>query len=249
MEKAGTEKKCSLTMVLMGLAVAVGPALAGYFISQGITNFKNSGRALTVKGLYAEEVKADHAIWDLNFVVSSDELPQAQAKSQEDSQKIMKFLLEQGLAKEDIFLGRMSVRDAKAPKYYMQEQKGDRFVIESSIRVATNNVDLVMASLNKIPNLIKEGVLIDSGEPYGANPAFFYKKFEERRPEMFTKAVKSAQEMAYKFTGDTHTKLGHILQASQGTFEIRSSNQTDEDHKKSPFKSIRLVTTITFALE
>lgn len=248
MEKQTTEKKCTMKTVVIGLALAMGPALAGFFISQGITDFKNSGRSITVKGLYEEEVKADRAIWDLSFVASSEDFQQVQQKSAEDSKKVQAFLIEQGFKPEELSLGLTKVKDSKTRDY--GGEKGDRYVIETSVRVTTKNVDLIIESLNKISTLIKEGIIIDGGESYRANPAYFYEKFEDRRSEMYTKAIESAKKMAYKFTGDTGTKLGRIINASQGNFEINGLNQTDEhDHKKSPFKRIRLVTTMTFAIE
>lgn len=241
------DKKGFFKNIASALAFAIGPALAGFFIGQGITNFKNSGRTVTVKGLHEEAVKADRAVWDLSFVTSADVFADALDKSTSDTEKVRAFLLKQGFQEGEISLGKTKVKDAKTREY--GEQKGDRYIIESSLRVTTQNVDGVVMAVNQVPDLIKDGVLVDAGDTYQTNPSYFYDQFEERRPEMYTKAIESAKKMGAQFASETGTQLGRILNGSQGKFEFYGLNQADEfDHKKSPLKRIRLVTALTFEL-
>ena len=59
-------KKLTVPAMLLGLSVALGPTLAGYFIYKGITDFKMADRYVTVKGLVEKIVKSDSVTWSLN---------------------------------------------------------------------------------------------------------------------------------------------------------------------------------------
>ena len=52
---------------IMGLPVAVGLALAGWFVAQAATTLRGADRVVEVKGLAEREVPADLALWSLAY--------------------------------------------------------------------------------------------------------------------------------------------------------------------------------------
>lgn len=64
------------------------------------------------------------------------------------------------------------------------------------------------------------------------------------KPEMIAEATKNAREAAEKFAKDSHSKVGKIKTASQGSFSI-----TDSDATTPQIKNVRVVTTITYLLD
>lgn len=54
--------------VLRPAILALGIVIAGLLIGGGFARSRNTGRYVTVKGIYEREVKADLAIWPLRIV-------------------------------------------------------------------------------------------------------------------------------------------------------------------------------------
>ena len=56
--------------------IAAGLALCGLFVEFGIHQLANKDRAVTVKGLSMQDVKADHVVWPLSFSIDGNNLPE-----------------------------------------------------------------------------------------------------------------------------------------------------------------------------
>ena len=82
----------ALPKILFGLSIAIGPALAGYFIGTAIHKFKLDDRAVTVKGLVEKEVKANLGIWKIGYSVADDALSTIEQKLSQDQKAILDFL-------------------------------------------------------------------------------------------------------------------------------------------------------------
>jgi hypothetical protein len=76
---------------VLGLCIAMGPAIAGFFIYKGIIEAKASDRYVTVKGLVERVEKADRGTWELAFKVSGNDLAQIYQKLTHDSELVQNF--------------------------------------------------------------------------------------------------------------------------------------------------------------
>src|SRR5262249_19594629 len=82
---------------LVGAALlALGTALAGWWIGQGFREGRAADRYAAVKGLAEREVVADLALWPIRFVVTDNDLAKAQKDISEDTQRLMSFLARTG---------------------------------------------------------------------------------------------------------------------------------------------------------
>jgi len=238
--------RTSITLVVCGLSIALGPGFGGYFIGKAIERFKTHDRTVVVKGLSEREVKSDLSVWTLSFKASGDDLTTLDEKMDQDSQMIMKFLKSQGFKDEEIKSEGVSVKDKLASEYE-NGKVHSRYITKSSITVRTGDVDLVTKAMSELGQLIKEGVII-SGEPH-----FYYTKFTDLRPGMIAEATKTARQSALQFANDSGAKVGYIRSANQGVFSISGKNSqgegADYNEIRSVEKKIRVVSTITFSLE
>jgi hypothetical protein len=76
----------------LGLFLAVGLALGGYFIGNGLFQARATQRFVTVKGLSEREVPADLAIWPIVFTVSANDLGSLQQGIDSSAAEITEFL-------------------------------------------------------------------------------------------------------------------------------------------------------------
>jgi hypothetical protein len=85
-----------------GLFVAVGIALAGWFVGHGFLAGRTVDRFVTVKGLAERDVKADVALWPLRFIATADDLDIARAGIDRSKQAILSFLGANGIGANQV---------------------------------------------------------------------------------------------------------------------------------------------------
>ncbi|MCF0175103.1 MAG: SIMPL domain-containing protein, partial [Bacteroidales bacterium] len=91
--------------------------------------------------------------------------------------------------------------------------------------------------------LLKKGVavIIDN---YEYSTIYEYTELNSIKPEMIAEATKNARLAAEKFAEDSGSKVGKIMNASQGQFSIENRDPY------TPFiKKIRVVTSMTYSIE
>ena len=131
-----------------------------------------------------------------------------------------------------------SISDLEA-REWGEDQNNFRYIVTTTITVATNKVREGTKASLKQPELLKQGVAIDS-----SNPQYEDASFQQMKPEMMAEAIKNAQKTAEQFAEASNARLGEIQTAGQGQFEIDNRDQNTPYIKK-----LRVVTTITYSLK
>jgi hypothetical protein len=233
-----TKKRMKENRVIASALVAVGIAVLGLFVKAGIDNFANKDRKVTVKGLAEREVPADKVTWSIGTKVTGNDLPLLYENINMQTDKIKRFLRQNGLDEKEITVNPPSISDLEA-REWGDNQKNFRYIVTTTITVATNKVQEVNKAIFKQAELLKQGVAIDS-----SNPQYEYASFQQMKPEMMAEAIKNAQKTAEQFAEASNCDLGPIQTAGQGQFEIE-----DRDQNTPYIKKLRVVTTITYSLK
>ena len=218
--------------------IALGIVCLGWFIKAGIDNFTEKDRKVTVKGLAEREVPADKVTWSIGTKVTGNDLPQLYESISYQTQKIKNFLLKYGLPEKEITVNPPSITDLEA-REWGDNRRDFRYIVNTTITVATNKVEEVNKAISKQAELLKQGVAL--GENY---PQYEYASFQQMKPEMMAEAIKNAQKTADQFAEASNSSLGRILTADQGQFSI------DNRDENTPYiKKLRVVTTVTYSLK
>jgi hypothetical protein len=77
---------------LVGIPVALGLALAGWFVGNAIFRARATERYVTVKGFAEREVRADLALWPVVFTVTAPDLATLQRRIDESAARVDAFL-------------------------------------------------------------------------------------------------------------------------------------------------------------
>ena len=152
--------------------------------------------------------------------------------------KIRTFLKQNGLDDKEITVNPPSVSDLEA-REWGDNNKNFRYIISTTITVATSKVEQVNKTIFRQAELLKQGVAIDD-----SNPQYEYASFQQMKPEMMAEAIRNAQKTAEQFAEASSARLGGIQTAGQGQFEIE-----DRDQNTPYIKKLRVVTTITYSLK
>ncbi len=241
-------------IVVLFFAIAIGNALAGWFISNGIYQWRSGDRYVSVKGIAEQQAKADLAIWDIGYKITGDDLAQITAESLKNQKIIVSFLTQNNFAPGEIESQNIEVLDQYAREYTSNKPQ-HRYIITGSVMLRTPKVDLVHQVSQLNATLIQQGVVLMNKNDYLPNPRYFFTKLDEIRPPMLEQATKSARSVAEQFATNSGCQLGPIRRASQGVFQILNINSNagqnygaDNDQIGSINKIVRIVISIDYML-
>ncbi|MCC7967919.1 SIMPL domain-containing protein, partial [Escherichia coli] len=128
--------------------------------------------------------------------------------------------------------------------YLKDDPTMPRYNADGSVTIKTHNVaavEKVVAKLNEL-QVATEGAIAESKVAYRFNG------IGALRAEMIAAATKDARNAALQFATDSGSQVGSISDASQGVFQIFASG-SDEDDPTAINKTVRVVTTVTYALQ
>jgi hypothetical protein len=215
--------------VFISIAIVIF-ALIFFLAARG---FSNQGSYVEVKGLSEKIVKADTAIWTMNFEVKSNNVDALYADIEKNITTIKTFLKEKGFEDAEINVAPVNI--------YQDTYKDATFRYNSTnqLSVYTKKVDQVKAASKETLLLIKQGVAMNQN-----SVEFQLSDINSIKPEMLAEAVKNAKETATQIASGSGTSLGGISRGNQGVFDI-----TDKDPGSPEYKKIRLVSTLRFILK
>ena len=231
------------------IIVSAALAFTGFKIFEGLKYFRSFDRFVTVKGLATKDMKADLAVWSVNFTVTGDDLATAQTQLEANREKVTAFLKSNGLSEGNIRIQNIQVADKQAQTYSSNGgESGPRYVLSQALIARTNDIEAMAKASQNVSQLIKEGVVL--GQPNGGyNPApqYMFTKLNDVKPSMIAEATKNARDSAEQFAKDSQQKVGQIRSANQGVFEIlpRDPNIVETE---TPDKTVRVVTTVEYYL-
>lgn len=222
--------------------ISIGVILLGVMIKSGINDFKNKDRVVSVKGLAEIEVPADKVVWPLVYKDIGNDPVLLYTNMEQKNSAIVKFLENNGIAKEEISIAPPEVIDMQAERY-ADRNTLYRYNATSVITVISKNVDKVRKLMSEQAELLKQGIAITGGD-YRYNVVYEFTGLNAIKPQMIEEATKNARAAAEKFATDSDSSLGKIRNASQGQFTI-----SDRDANTPYIKSIRVVTTVNYYLK
>lgn len=223
------------------LVVALGIALGGFFIGNGIIQFKKLDRVVDVKGLSERIVDANEARWSLTYNVASDNMADLNKKINDIQKTTLAFLEAEGFSKDELTKDAGNITDKEAQEY--GERKGARFVARGSFVVTSKKIDKLVAASQKTDELLSKGVALS-----GSRVSYYFTDLNAIKPQMLEEATKNAKAAAQSFAANAGAKVGDIKNADQGLFSIGSPiNEYDSD--SSLKKKVRVVSRVVFYLD
>jgi uncharacterized protein len=222
--------------------IALGLAIGGFFIGNGIITFKKLDRIVEVKGLAEKIVDANEARWSINFNLASDSMSDLNKRMVDTQKIIMDFLLAEGFTKEEIQKDSVGITD-KVAQEYGGGTKGPRYVARGSFVVSSNKIDKLLQASQKTDELLSKGVALTGGRI-----SYYFTDLNAIKPKMLEEATRNAREAAQSFAVNAGAKVGDIKNASQGLFSI-GSPISEWDSESSLKKKVRVVSQVIFYLE
>lgn len=227
--------------IVSAAILAASIVIFGVLVYCSMNSFANKDRKVTVKGLSEMEVEANLASWPIETTETGDNMSLVYQNSARTNQKIVDFLKANGVTDNEIIYGTPEVTDMLANRYG-SERVPYNYRLRSVLTVKSTDVDKVRSLIARQGELLEQGIAITSS--YSNQISFDYTSFTDIKPVMMEEAIANARKTADQFASTSGSRLGKILNASQGQFTMSSLDENTPHIIK-----LRVITTITYSLE
>ena len=220
--------------------ISAGLIIGGFVLGDGLVRMKAAERTVTVRGLAEREVTADLATWTLSFASTATNLQSAQASTDNDAVAVREFFERMGFPAEALTPAGINVSNYtdNGPVFYTVRQR---------IVLRTEDIDRAQRAVRNQAELVRNGVVLEDG----SGISYTFTGLNSIKPAMVAEATKDARASAEQFAQDSGADVGGIRKATQGYFSIeaRDGEAGGWGVGDTPFKKVRVVTTVDFALD
>ncbi len=186
-------------------------------------------------------VPASIAIWTLSYSATDDQLAELDRKLAEGATLVKEFLKAAGFQETDIALQPPSLRDHSMESRDKDAQApAARFSASQSVLLRTKMVQSVKAAVSATSTLMRQGLILGTV----SEPRFFFEDLNSVKPGMIEEATKNAHVAGDQFARDSNTRLGKLLNATQGRFQI-----DDRDAATPERKIVRVVVEVEYEID
>lgn len=235
-----------IAALLLGLCIALGLTLAGFFVARAVESAKRFERFVTVKGLSERDVAADLAIWPIRFNVAANDLKALQDQIGVSRNAVRQFLTAAGFKDEEISTTPPQISDtqtASRGEFEASKPQPLRYSAAITMLLRSTRVEDVRKAMETSDRLVESGVALGGGE-YSSRAEFLFTGINEIKPGMIEEATVNARKVAEKFAKDSNSRVGNIRRATQGAVEVN-----DRDSSSPHRKLVRIVTTVDYFLD
>lgn len=242
-------KKRTLIALSGQLLVACTIIIATLILTNTFKQIKFGNGKIDVKGCAEREIISDFVKLESSISTTAGTLLEAYEQLEKDQEILQKYLKEQSIPSKDI-----AFSSIKTCSVYEQNQKGfstnkiESYQLYQDFIITSTDVPLVTKLSQDITSLIKDGLSITSFPP-----SYFYLKIDELKITMLDEASKNAYQRAEALVAQSGAKVGRLISAHQGVFQITPASSTSvsdygENDTSSIAKRIKAVVTMEYEI-
>jgi len=225
--------------------LALGVVAGGYLLGDGLRRAKSADRSVTVRGLAEKNVTADLATWTIAYSATGTDLPTVRADIDASTQALRAYFAQMGFKPSEL-----SPIGAGVSQY--MNNGINNITITQRMLLRTTDIARAQRVVASQFDLVRRGVTLQEG----SGMVYSFTRLNTIKPAMVAEATRDARNAAEQFAKDSGTGVGGIRSATQGYFTIQprdGSSSGDEGGGSggvdSPYKKVRVVTTIDFYLD
>jgi len=238
-----------MKLTLITVILAAGMILSASILSKLFLRIRHE-QAITVKGCAETRVTSDVGKFTSACTARGGSLKDAYDKLQESRKATLAFLKQMGLQENEI-----GVHTIGIVKILKRDDKGkemneiEYYDISQEITATSTNVALIHDTAARITELIREGVDIQV-----STPMFLVSDMKDTKLKLLTLATEDGYRRAQALANGSKGKIGALISAQQGVFQITELHSTDtsgsgEYDTSSIEKNAKAVVTLEYAIE
>lgn len=244
-----------LAFLLLGASLALGFIVAADKLSKAIAQVRSARPEVTVKGVATQDLRADEAELGGSLSWRGTDLAAGRAALEAQREAFRRLLTQAGFAESEfearpIAFSRLEPARPNATNVdYNKSARGQvpDYCLYSTFVLRSAKVDAV-AKLVRQEIVLGQDVELDRN-----NPVFRILNFDDSKKELLESAAKDARRRADVLVAGSGSKVGTLIEASQGVFQISAKGRVNESDygsvdTTSIDKTMRLVVTMRFEL-
>ncbi|NPA36476.1 MAG: SIMPL domain-containing protein [Chlorobi bacterium] len=210
--------------VIFGIAIVT----ASFFLGKAYVDRNKPVGTIQVTGLGKADFTSDLIVWEGNFESKAFDLQEAYVILEREKKTIKDYLYEKGVNKTDIVFSAVETQSQLKPRYSFEGkyigEEFDGYLLTQSVTIQSKDVKKVENISREITELLNKGVQL-----YSQPPRYYYTKLADLKIEMISKATKDARVRAEKIAEFSGGKLGKLVSARMGVFQI-TGQYSKEDY-------------------
>jgi uncharacterized protein len=249
--KSGKEKRMTNALKLSVVAVilALGMILSSSLLSKLFVRIRHE-QAITVKGYAEQDVVSDVGKFSCACRARGATLKESYSKLQEGRDSITGYLKRMGFRGAEIVSGtidmsRVSRRDAQGK----ETNEIEFYDVSQTITASSTNVALVRDVSSSVTELIRDGIDVQA-----SSPEFYVSDLKDTKLGLLARATEDGYHRAVALARSSRGKVGPLISAQQGVFQITERNSTDisgcgEYDTSTIEKTAKAVVTLEYAIQ
>ena len=200
---------------------------AAFFLSNAYKQRSEIKGTVEVKGLGTIDFVSDLIVWNGSFEATSADMQEAYAELKEKKDIIENYLTSKGINSDEIVFDAISTgyvyenNYSSDGKYIGQSKIG--YKLTQNLTITSNNVEKVEKISREITELLNQGIKF-----YSDPPSYYYTKLADLKLELIETATEDAHTRADKIATNSGSKLGKLLDAKMGVFQITGQNSNED---------------------
>ncbi|GGH12881.1 SIMPL domain-containing protein [Sphingobacterium alkalisoli] len=217
-------------MKYIGVTISVIAAIAFIIFACVLANaykYKYKvNNTINVTGNAKKDFESDIVKWSATYSRKSMDLSHASEQLRQDRNLVKDFLVRQGIKEEEILFNAVNInRDFT----YQTDGSGHSYNTFTGYSL-TQTVSVESKDLNKVDNVSREiSTLISEGLELSSNsPNYYYSKLEDLKLALIAEASQNAKLRAENIAKESGSRLGGLIKADLGIFQITGQNDNEE---------------------
>jgi hypothetical protein len=213
----------NLTAIIFALAIVIGAAILG----NAFQNRNKKSGTVDVTGLGQKNFTSDLVVWEGNFSRENMDIKVAYAELEKDKKSVTDYLVSKGIPQDQIIFRAVNTNPLYRQNYSSTgNYMGQTFLgyeLNQSLQIESKEVEKIEQISREITELLMQGVKF-----YSQAPRYYYTELESLKIEMISRATEDARVRAEKIAENSGAKLGKLISANMGIFQITGQYSTEE---------------------
>ncbi len=236
-----------------GIALGVATILCTGIAATTYLKVKASQNSIQVKGYAEKKIISENAVWSGSINASHPHMAEAYEALDRIREKTMALLKKEGYSSDLVVLGSVTKHQINklTPDGKNTTNEIESYNLSQTLEISSEDVKKLSIIPSKLNELNIAGYDINSG-----HVQFYYPsdKLDKLKVDLLAKASKSARERAEQFAVNSDCKVGKLLSARQGVFQITAANSSDISDSgtydtSTIEKIVKIVVTMTYGIE
>jgi hypothetical protein len=213
------ERRKAIAVVLSAALLAISLGFGLVQVGAGFAD--RSANGITVTGSARVAATADNAVWTLNVSLTRPSVASAVSKVESDVDALRKYLIDGGVAANEITLGSVSTFANEEWSNGNSTGRILNYRASRDVVIRSKNVQMISDLSQSIGSILQTGVSVNN---YG--PQYYISTLPSLRPKLLEDAMIDAKVRAEAITKAVGGSVGSVQSVRAGVFQVTTPDST-----------------------